>query len=131
MKKFGRKPRVDGKKSSKVIGFKATPEEWRQLQEQAVSAGLSLSDLIRSQVLGSRVQTKPLIPAINREAYAELARTASNINQLTRHLNEGRITGRSIVKDITAVEAMFREMDEKVEDLRRLIMAGDHDRQSH
>lgn len=31
----------------------------------------------------------PTIPAVNREQWAELARTAANLNQIARHLNEG------------------------------------------
>jgi len=29
------------------------------------------------------------VPQVNIQAYGELARTAANLNQLTRHLNEG------------------------------------------
>ena len=32
----------------------------------------------------------PTIPAANREQWAELARTAANLNQIARHLNEGQ-----------------------------------------
>ena len=31
----------------------------------------------------------PIIPAVNREQWLELARAAANLNQIARHLNEG------------------------------------------
>lgn len=35
-------------------------------------------------------QPPRVVPTINKEAWSELSRTASNLNQLTRALNEGR-----------------------------------------
>ena len=32
----------------------------------------------------------PTVPELNRQAWADLARAAANLNQLARHLNEGR-----------------------------------------
>jgi urease gamma subunit len=44
--------------------------------------------LIRDAVLES---APPMIPAINREAWADLARTAANLNQYQKSVNEGMI----------------------------------------
>lgn len=42
-------------------------------------------------MLSARVlKSKASVPAVNKEAYAELARSAANLNQVAHHLNEGR-----------------------------------------
>jgi hypothetical protein len=50
---------------------------------------------------------KPLVPEINRQAYAELSRLASNLNQLARHLNS---TGHKITAQES--EAVYRLLQE-------------------
>lgn len=58
----------------------------------------SLRDSVRMQRgeylrAGALHRLPPTIPAINREAWAGLARSAANLNQLARHLNEGGALG--------------------------------------
>jgi hypothetical protein len=49
----------------------------------------------------------PTVPEINREAWTDLARAAGNLNQITRHLNEG---GTADTEAIRAELAAFRAM---------------------
>lgn len=56
----------------------------------------------------------PSIPAVNRRAWAELARTAANLNQLARRLNAGE-----------ALE--LAEVRAAVDDLRRRLIGVGHD----
>lgn len=49
----------------------------------------------------------PTVPEINREAWTDLARAAGNLNQITRHLNEG---GTADAEAIRAELAAFRAM---------------------
>lgn len=51
------------------------------------ACNLKLSDYVRRRLLGKSVP-RP-IPEINQLAWAELARTAANLNQLTLHANQG------------------------------------------
>jgi hypothetical protein len=48
----------------------------------------------------------PTIPAINREAWAKLARSAANLNQIARHLNEVGPSG--FVNEVRAAVDVFR-----------------------
>jgi hypothetical protein len=45
------------------------------------------------------------IPALNREAWAELAKSAGNLNQLARKLNEGQ---RPLLEEVKKVLGEFR-----------------------
>ena len=126
MAKAGRKARVKDTASSCVVTFKVTEEERRALKALAHDAGLSLSDLIRSTVLGSSVTPMVTVPKVNITVYRELARTNANLNQMTRHLNEGRIRGldRSISK--STLHGTLKTIDKRVKELRRLITGADH-----
>jgi hypothetical protein len=46
---------------------------------------------------------KPLVPEINRQAYAELSRSASNLNQLAAHLN-------SVGADARDADSIYAEL---------------------
>jgi len=47
---------------------------------------------VRGAVLAQRPPPS-VVPAVNREAWVALARTASNLNQLSAHLNAGHLPG--------------------------------------
>lgn len=86
----GGRPRVDEAEARKrTIGVRVNGTEMDTLQRKADSVGLPLSQWLRLIAL-SRYVPRPLVPEINREAYAELAKLAANLNQLTRAAHEGR-----------------------------------------
>lgn len=122
----GRNPRVKDTKSVRVVTFKATEQEHRALKTLANQAGLTVSDLIRSKVLGSTVKRLIDVPKVNIEVYRALARTAANLNQMTRHLNEGRVRGedRSISKN--ALRGTLEAMYKRIQELRQLILRGEN-----
>ena len=107
MKRGG--PRVDpaiGHRAYRVT-LRFSESEYKQLQENAENARTSVSAFIRARLQGKRVHGKPApVPAINREAWAALARSAANLNQLTKAVNEGR----GIEVDIKALRIMYREV---------------------
>lgn len=86
----GGRPRVDETEARKrTIGVRVNGTEMDTLQRKADSVGLPLSQWLRLVAL-SRYVPRPLVPEINREAYAELAKLAANLNQLTRAAHGGR-----------------------------------------
>lgn len=86
----GGRPKIDDIKVRKqTIGVRVNGTEMDTLQRKANSVGLPLSQWLRLVAL-SRYIPRPLVPEINREAYAELAKLAANLNQLTRATHEGR-----------------------------------------
>lgn len=67
----------------------------------------------------SLTQPKPPVPELNRQAWADLARVAGNLNQAIRAFHEGRLRG----VDPVVLEELFAQ----VHGLRRaLIGAEDH-----
>lgn len=72
-----------------------------QRRTHCVSVRLSAAELIHLDAKRGQYQRgewlrmaaldklPPTIPAINREAWTQLARSAANLNQIARHLNEG------------------------------------------
>ena len=104
-KRGGRPPRTSDP-SIKTVGVRLSLKEYNDLRDQAQAAGLSLSEFIRARFFQTRIKARPLVPAINREIYAELARSASNLNQMAHHLNEGRVTsvpGQDVLQEIRSL----------------------------
>lgn len=88
-----------------VVAIRLNREERVLIEGLAAEAGLPPATFIRQAALGAVVPTRAEIPAVNREAYLELARVGSNLNQIAHHLNAGTATGvdESIVRRLAAV----------------------------
>lgn len=67
-------------RASAAFRIRLTSDERTLLDEKAAAAGVTLSQLIRSAVLGYRLPSPPIV----REAMGELRRVGVNLNQLTR-----------------------------------------------
>ena len=77
---------------SAVVPVRFTQSERDTIKSLAESRRLSLSDFIRTVVLGRKL-LPPVAAAINRSVYQELARIGNNLNQLVRAANSGTVTG--------------------------------------
>lgn len=86
-KRIGGRPAKPESERLKNVPLRMTDAERRQAEDQARAAGLTLSAYLRARVLGKTV--RGVVPAVNRAAYAELARTTANINQIAAHMNAG------------------------------------------
>ncbi|SEO19898.1 mobilisation protein (MobC) [Duganella sp. CF517] len=71
-----------------TIGVRVSAAEYALLRERAASMQMKPAQWLRAAALSRRLPPPP-VAAINREQYAELARLAANLNQLTRLANEG------------------------------------------
>jgi hypothetical protein len=75
-----------------TIGVRVSSSEHAALLERAARMHMSAAQWLRAAAL-TRALPPPPVAAINREQYVELARLASNLNQLTHLANEGsRVT---------------------------------------
>ncbi len=71
-----------------TIGVRVSPSEYDALRLKAEVMAMTPAQWLREAALTRRLPAPP-VSAINREQYAELARLAANLNQLTRLANEG------------------------------------------
>lgn len=89
--KYGRSklPTADLRKWT--IGVRVNAAELADMRGKAAAVGLPLAQWLRIIGVSSFILS-PLVPAINRQSYAELARLAGNLNQLARAAHAGKIT---------------------------------------
>ena len=72
-----------------TIGVRVSAAEYDTLRTRAEQMGMTPAQFLRHAALTRRLPSPP-VPAVNREQYANLARLATNLNQLTRRANEGK-----------------------------------------
>ncbi|MCE6993194.1 plasmid mobilization protein [Dyadobacter sp. CY323] len=73
-------------KLSKLVQFRITETELLQLEEAAAASGMTIADLCRSRIIGSKPRRQPADP-IRREQIAALGKLGnirSDINQLLK-----------------------------------------------
>jgi len=85
-RRHGPQPLADDLKRTRCVSVRLHVGELAWLDEQRAAVQMQRGEYLRSAAMG---KLPPTIPAVNREQWAELARTAANLNQIARHLNEG------------------------------------------
>ena len=118
-KKHGPDPLPPDQRRRHSVGVYLTDAERQQLEALAIPGGTAgMSELGIRRRLARHLRSAglesapPQIPAINREAWAELSRLAGNLNQQQRAINEGRATpGPVDLAELRAsVDALRREL---------------------
>jgi len=84
---MGRPPKDPAHALSEKINVRFTAPEFAAIHAAAALHGLGLAAFLRRAALGYRLP--PAVPAINRAAYAALARLAGNLNQWMHAINAG------------------------------------------
>lgn len=112
MSKGGRPPlpnRADVRGGRFSVYVSAT--ERAAITEKAARMGMTPPQFLRECALGQRIPSPP-VPAINTQKYAELARLASNLNQLAHAANvQGKIgSGGSVQVDSALLEQVRAEL---------------------
>jgi uncharacterized protein (DUF1778 family) len=79
---------IKGKQRNKFLHVRLSSEEHAVIADRARDAGVRVSDFIRS--CGVQGKVCP-VPSVNVQQWAQLAATTSNLNQLTRLANQGRV----------------------------------------
>lgn len=106
----GGRPRSDpATVRATTIGVRVSPSEYETIKAKAEQMGMTPAQWLRDAAIKRRLPSPP-VPAINREQYAELARLAANLNQLTRLANEGR--------SVTVADALLQRVANEVGQLR-------------
>ena len=99
--KRGRKPKSAPDKRQHLVACRLTDAEQAQLERGR--GALSAGEWLRTLALARRLPRA--IPEINLEAYGALARSAANLNQLTRRANAA---DRLEISELAATLATFR-----------------------
>lgn len=79
-----------------LLGFRATPTEHAEIAARAERAGLTVSGYLRALAFGKDTPQPRAAkrPPVEKQALvnlsAELGRVGNNINQIARHLNQGK-----------------------------------------
>lgn len=94
-----------------------SPLEKEQISANAKNAGLCLSTYIRNVILGHKVIAS--VNSVNLAIYAKLSRTTSNLNQITRQLNEGKL--------FNVDHSLLVELREQVQALRLDLIGNQYD----
>lgn len=94
------------------IKVRASSAERTRWQELAAARGVSLSDLIRSRLDGTRLRSRREPPPVAPDLLRELARIGNNLNQLARAAN------RHEPVTATALLARLIEIDRELARLR-------------
>jgi hypothetical protein len=80
----GRQQKPDAERRTYPISCALTCEEIAKLDAQR--GGMGRGAYLREAAFGN---PPPVVPAINKEAWVDLSRSASNLNQIARRLNSG------------------------------------------
>lgn len=106
------------------------PKPAAEQRRHAVSCRLTDAELARLDELRGEVSrgewlrlaamAKPprIVPTVNKVAWADLARAAGNLNQITRAINEGRMP----VKDVASVGRAVMDVRGQLDAVRRLLI---------
>ena len=113
-------PGRDGQVRNCYQTFRLTELEATELAQHAESTGRSVSQMVRIRVLG---KPPPLAaaPAANREMYAGLAPTTSNLNQIAHAFNESIARGEpglTNMIEVDSVKKLVLELGVQVAELR-------------
>jgi len=66
-----------------------------------------------------------IVPEVNKVAWADLAKASSNLNQLARAVNEGRLT----TSDAVGASALLLSMRASIESVRASLIGDDNESQ--
>lgn len=94
-----------------ALGAKFSTKEAASLREKAKASGVTVSTLIHGLVVNGVVYPRPHIDPIAIEQWRALAPVASNLNQLTRRINQGQLPEPPDVSDeLLALRCVLEEI---------------------
>lgn len=88
-----------------TVSARFNPAELHHLDVLSASVGLRRGEFLRVAALES---VPPTIPELNKHAWIKLSKSAANLNQLARHINENGV--QSDITEISNMLAYFRQI---------------------
>lgn len=114
----GGRPRSPDPRSGQVM-VRLTASERARLDDLAGAGGIA--EYLRATALGWKPRLARVVPTLNADAWRDLAPVMANLNQLTRHANEGRL---GVLGDLTPV---LDDIRQRVMSLRAALVGRDED----
>ena len=117
-RRHGPAPKPAAAQRRHAVSCRLTDAELARLDE--LRGGVSRGEWLRLTAL-----SKPprIVPEINKIAWADLARAAGNLNQVTRAINEGKLP----VKDAPSVGRAVMDVRAQLDVVRRLLIGLEDD----
>lgn len=112
-KRTGPEPLPPGEARTHVVSVRLNDEELLELDRQRAHGGPATKrgEWLRMSWLDIKPEAQ--IPALNAEAYAGLARSAANLNQIAKYLNEGG-----------DIKGRMQILEEELADFRRRLICA-------
>ena len=118
-RRHGPRPKPDHEQRRHSVSCRLTDAEMARLD--ARRGQVSRGEWLRVSALGKPPR---IVPEVNKVAWADLARAAGNLNQITRAINEGRLP----MKDVPSVGKAVMDVRAQLDAVRRhLIGLEAHD----
>jgi hypothetical protein len=97
-RRYGPAPLDPEEKRTHTVSVRLNPAELEQLDKAREPVNLQRGEYLRCAALD---QLPPTIPEINRKAWLELSKSAANLNQIAKKLNEGdQVEAEEIAKEL-------------------------------
>lgn len=102
--------KADSDKQTKRINFRLTGLEYEKLTQSATTYGLTVSNYAKQLALKSKLR-KPYFPANDtQKIILELTRQGTNLNQITRKLNQGDPLTPVMLEEIKQMQEVQRQL---------------------
>lgn len=112
-RRYGPTPKPPAEQRRHAVSCRLTDAELNRLDELR-------GEVSRGEWLRLAAMSKPprIVPSMNKVAWSDLARAAGNLNQITRALNDGRLS----VKDAPSVGRAVMDVRAQLDAVRRLLI---------
>lgn len=101
----GPAPLNAAKKRNHTVSVRVNPAELAQLDALREKVSMQRGEYLRAAALH---KLPPTIPEINREAWAALARSAANLNQIAHKMNAGELPQVEQIREV--LDALRRDL---------------------
>jgi len=112
-RKGGRPALEPEQKRGHIAAGRLNAEEFARVEEWRSRVKMRRGEYVRAALLN---KLPPVVPEVNRQAWVELGRLASNLNQLQAAINGGWAKGTSV--EVSELQGKVKELKEAVESLR-------------
>ena len=92
------------KRNSTRFVLRISPEEKVTLQQKASFAGISSAEFLRRCIITRRVFVR------NKQLNYEVNRIGVNLNQISRHCNQGGTIDIAILRQLIEIESLLRKL---------------------